>query len=196
MSVAYAEPFRGPWTAQDVLAFPDDDICYEVVDGALIVNPPPAPRHQRASYKLHRLLDDAAHRADAQVDILEAVGIRLPRKQLLVPDVLVVPRDKVGDDDPLVAADAVSLVVEIVSPGSTTRDRHEKPHLYAEAGIPHFWRVELGTFRGRTEELPVVFAYTLNSDGDYRLVKRVGAGDTFRSTDPFTVEFDPGQLVL
>ncbi|MFC3994685.1 Uma2 family endonuclease [Nocardiopsis sediminis] len=30
----------------------------------------------------------------------------------------------------------------VASPGSIERDRVRKPQLYAEAGIPHFWRVE------------------------------------------------------
>jgi Uma2 family endonuclease len=40
----------------------------------------------------------------------------------------------------------VILAVEIVSPGSVTLDRFAKPALYAEAGIPFYWRIE--TFNG------------------------------------------------
>ncbi len=51
MSVAHQHtgpwPHQGPWTADDVLALPDDDIRYEVVDGA--------PRHQSVSFRLHEL---------------------------------------------------------------------------------------------------------------------------------------------
>jgi Uma2 family endonuclease len=51
----------------------------------------------------------------------------------------------------------VHLVIEVVSPESTIRDRKRKPQLYAEAGIRHFWRVE-------EEEtgLPAVFVYELD----------------------------------
>lgn len=34
------------------------------------------------------------------------------------------------------------LVIEVVSPESEARDRKLKPARYAEAGIPHLWRVE------------------------------------------------------
>jgi Uma2 family endonuclease len=37
----------------------------------------------------------------------------------------------------------VLLVVEVVSPGSQTVDRYEKPGEYARNGIPAFWRIEL-----------------------------------------------------
>lgn len=50
-------------------------------------------------------------------------------------------------------AEAVVLAIEVVSPESEIRDRARKPQLYAEAGIPFFWRVEA------SEGKPVVYAY-------------------------------------
>ncbi|MFE6845848.1 Uma2 family endonuclease [Streptomyces sp. NPDC057686] len=41
-------------------------------------------------------------------------------------------------------ADTV-LVVEVVAPDSEARDIDTKPHKYAAAGIPSFWRVERST---------------------------------------------------
>jgi Uma2 family endonuclease len=37
----------------------------------------------------------------------------------------------------------VLLVVEVVLPGSRTNDRVTKRATYAEAGIPHYWLVDL-----------------------------------------------------
>lgn len=42
----------------------------------------------------------------------------------------------------MIHASHVRLVVEIVSPESTDRDRNLKALEYADAGIPHFWRIE------------------------------------------------------
>ena len=36
----------------------------------------------------------------------------------------------------------VLLVVEAVSPSSVTMDRVTKPAIYAEQGIPYFWRID------------------------------------------------------
>jgi Uma2 family endonuclease len=193
MSVAYEH--AGPWTVDDVLALPDDGNRYEVVDGALIVNPPPSPEHQDASYRLHTLLDAAARVTGASVRIWEAVGIRLPDGQMLVPDVVVATADGPRKAWPLLEPSEVLLVVEVVSPGSTARDRTEKPYLYAEAGIPRFWRIELGTFRGRTEPLPVLLAHALDDAGEYRLEHRAGAGTSVRLAQPFPADLDPGALV-
>lgn len=45
-------------------------------------------------------------------------------------------------DHRLVASD-VRLAVEIISPGSRNVDLRLKPFEYAEAGIPHYWLVDL-----------------------------------------------------
>jgi Uma2 family endonuclease len=37
---------------------------------------------------------------------------------------------------------SVLLAVEVVSPDSVIRDERLKPVKYAEAGIPHYWRVD------------------------------------------------------
>lgn len=45
-------PHVGPWTEEDLVALPEDAQRYELLEGALLVNPPPSPAHQRISYKL------------------------------------------------------------------------------------------------------------------------------------------------
>ncbi|MGH3451139.1 MAG: Uma2 family endonuclease [Haloechinothrix sp.] len=76
----------GSWTVRDVLALPDVGTRYELVDGALIMKPPPSPRHQDLSFQLHTLLRSAARSARAPVLIWEGVGLRLAGDQLLIPD--------------------------------------------------------------------------------------------------------------
>ncbi len=57
-----------------------------------------------------------------------------------VPDVVVT---RVGGPEDRLAASDVLLAVEIISPGSRNVDLHLKPFEYAEAGIPHYWLVDL-----------------------------------------------------
>jgi Uma2 family endonuclease len=50
------EEHRGPWRFDEVAALPDDGRRYEVVDGVLVVTPPPTQRHQLiGSVLLHQL---------------------------------------------------------------------------------------------------------------------------------------------
>jgi len=54
----------------------------------------------------------------------------------------VVVDDGAVDRSQVLRAEDVLLVSEIMSPGSITTDRKDKPAEYAEARIPHFWRIE------------------------------------------------------
>jgi Uma2 family endonuclease len=161
----------GPWIIADVEALPDlgDHARYEILSpGVLTVGPAPGTVHQRASRLLANLLDAAARRQGADVDVLEAVNVELPGERLTMPDIVVVD-GPVADSDPVrYPPSAVRLVVEIVSPGSKAVDRAIKPDLYAEAGIPGFWRLEL-------QPAPHLIAYTL-SEGQYAQTATLQAG--------------------
>ena len=119
----------GPWTERDLLAFPDDGQRHEVVEGSLLTSPPPAGPHQVFSLRLARLLEDCA---PAELQTVEGLGVRVPGGSVLLPDLLVAKREAVlNDRSGILDAEAVRLVVEIVSPGSATMDRLTKPVLSA-----------------------------------------------------------------
>lgn len=144
-SVALADHI-GPWTADDVEALPDagDHARFEVYEGGvLVVSPAPGAGHQRASYQLHRALAQAAIAAGADAEVLEGVNVALPGGKLLVSDVVVVATGAVGETATRVLCEAVLAVVEIVSASTMAIDRAVKPAMYADAGIPVYWRVEL-----------------------------------------------------
>lgn len=186
MSVAYDH--TGPWTVDDVLALDEDRrYRYELLDGTLMMSPAPGVRHQRASYKLRDLLHQAAAAAGAPVEVLEGINVRLPGG-LFVPDIAVVESAAADENPVAVDADALWLVVEIVSPGNGRMDRKVKPGLYAEAGIPHFWRLEL-------EPAPSLVVMRL--DGG-RYVERTTAlpGTVTTLATPFLLDVDPGRLTL
>jgi Uma2 family endonuclease len=52
-------------------------------------------------------------------------------------------RRAIDENTTRIPSDAVTAVVEIVSPSTVSIDRAVKPAMYAEAGIPVYWRVEL-----------------------------------------------------
>src|SRR5258708_2911703 len=136
----------GRWTADDVEALHDagDHARFEVYEGGvLVVSPAPGVGHQRASYWLHRALAQAAIAAGEDAEVLEAVNVALPGGKLLVPDVVVVAAGAVDETTTRLPCEAVLAVVEVVSPSTVSMDRAIKPVMYAEAGIPVYWRVEL-----------------------------------------------------
>jgi len=188
MSVALAE-HTGPWTADDVEALADagDHARFEVYEGGvLVVSPAPGVGHQRASYWLHRALAQAAAAAGADAEVLEAVNVSLPGGKLLVPDVVVVAAGAIDENTTRVPSDAILAVVEVVSPSTVSIDRAVKPAMYAEAGIPVYWRVEL-------HETPKIVVCTLRQR-NYVTHTTLMAGTTGRITRPFPVVLDPADL--
>lgn len=184
MSVATAH--TGPWTVADVLALPEDRTTrYELLGESLLMSPAPGVRHQRASFRLHVALDTAARAVGAPVEILEGVNVVLP-SGLVVPDLVVVDAGATADDPVTVDIDAVQLVVELVSPGNSTMDRKVKPMLYAEAAVPHFWRLEF-------DPAPMLAVYELYGG---RYVERTTAlaGATTHLDAPFPIAIDPAEL--
>ncbi len=75
--------------------------------------------------------------------VVSHVGVVLAPRTVRAPDVMRfrsgVRPDPVRSQFPV---EDVDLVVEVVSPESTKRDRLIKPEEYATAGIPEFWLVE------------------------------------------------------
>jgi Uma2 family endonuclease len=175
----------GPWTEEDLLGLPDDGQRHEILEGSLVVSPPPAGQHQGAASRLLRRL---AEHAPPRLEVVEALGVRAPAGSILVPDVLVVESEALwANGSGILEPSAVHLVVEIVSPGSVTMDRLSKPALYAQARIPSFWRVELG-------QGPSVFAHRLEG-GSYVAEASAAPGGRLVVQRPFPVDLDPGELI-
>lgn len=189
-----AQAHIGPWTVHDLLALPEDGNRHELIDGALLMSPPPSPAHQDVSFALHKMLDTAARESGAGVRIWEGIGVRIADNHVLVPDLVIATDDMSHASWPLLESVDVRLVVEIVSPGSTVRERTEKPYLYAEAAIPHFWRIETNDYRGRDKPLPVIHSYELVGIAEYGTPRRVGSGERFESDEPVPLAFDPAEL--
>lgn len=170
--------------AKDLSFEPDDGLRRELHDGVIHVVPPPSDNHGWESR-----ISDRALTAEAPDDvyILQNVGVHVGLRRLYVPDLTVVHRDTPYHDfayDP----GGVLLVAEIVSPSSVTLDRVAKPAVYAEQGIPYFWRIDDG---------PRLQAYRLDpATGSYVLDLELGRGERGTLTAPWTVELDMTEFVM
>jgi Uma2 family endonuclease len=132
----------GPWTTADLAGLPDDGQRYEIIDGSLLVSPPPSPLHQLVAGRLVSFLRDAAPKG---LDVVEAVGVRFGSGRLLIPDVVVASSAALLGGGPTIGPADVALVVEVVSPSNAEMDRVFKPQLYATGGIGWMWRAEFDT---------------------------------------------------
>ncbi|MCI2419438.1 Uma2 family endonuclease [Saccharopolyspora sp. K220] len=127
----------------------DDRHRYELQEGNLVVSPSPAP--DRMIVIANLILQFAGQvppgfKAIPDVDIdLELAPPGKPGFSRR-PDLVVVEQTaakRVRQEGGLLRASEVALVIEVVSPGSRRTDHAIKRTEYADAGIPHYWIVDL-----------------------------------------------------
>lgn len=177
------------FTVQQWLEFDGaGDLRVELIDGALVVNPAPVPRHNRVAQRLLRLLDDATAASGLTAD-LTASGVISPGmqpEQGPIPDILVVRADLDIDDLTVVQAADVTLVVEVLSPSSRHVDRVRKFELYARMGIPNYWIVDPGD--------PVTVTTHILGGGVYRQAKSASGDEPLVVSEPCEVTLTPSAL--
>lgn len=107
----------------------------ELIEGVIVEMSPQDPRHAGAVQRLTRVLGRAVgERADVRVQLpLAVIGESLPE-----PDVALVMREDFDETHP-----ATAFLVAEVSEASLRKDRSVKAPLYATAGIPEYWIVNL-----------------------------------------------------
>ncbi|MBO0854296.1 MAG: Uma2 family endonuclease [Nocardia sp.] len=127
----------------------DEQRRFELVEGNLVTAPSPTPRHAIASKRLANQLDP---HVPPGLELIPDIDIDMqltPPEEpgwARRPDLFVVDRaelDRVEAEGGIIRASAVSLVIEIVSKGSRRTDYVTKRGEYADAGIPHYWIVDL-----------------------------------------------------
>jgi len=167
------------WTVDDLDLLPEDGLRYELVDGVLHVSPPPPTPHNLTATELSARLLAAVDRGWR---VAGPGSVRLDRRNRREPDVIVLRREAATQQD--TSPQDVLLAVEVMSPSSVTDDRLGKPHQYARAGIPHYWRIE--------PAVPVLVTYALDGD-EYRETGRFD--DVVAIDDPVVLRFRLADLL-
>ncbi|WP_116247406.1 Uma2 family endonuclease [Nocardiopsis sp. FIRDI 009] len=180
-------PPPGGWTADDMDELPPGAPRMELIDGALVLLSPQTKFHAKVMLRLVAALEEVAPEG---IDILHEMTMKLGKYQRPEPDVLVY-RYEEGDDDRLdwyrathVPPEDVLIAVEIVSEESQDRDRTTKPLKYAQAGIPHFWRIE------PEKNGPAIHVYELDGTRDPRYVPITIARERLKLDVPFPMDID------
>jgi Uma2 family endonuclease len=169
-----------PMTEEEFLALGESPERVELMDGSLLVTPAPTPRHQHISRKLANALDASTR----GLQVVEAINVRLQPGRIPIPDIVIL--EMTDFDAPIVDAEAVHLVCEIVSPSNASADKVLKMHHYAAAGIPWYLLVE--------QETGALHLYRLS--GNHYVEHSVTyAGQLLHLEDPVKVSIAPEDLL-
>lgn len=121
----------------------DDDFLYELIHGELVRKSAPSPRHQTVLMNLIRHIDGFVFNKKSGKVLCAPVDVFVDDYNVPQPDLLFVNNAHAA----YITADGVfgppDLVMEIVSPGSVTRDRVDKMLLCQRFGVPEYWIVDL-----------------------------------------------------
>jgi Uma2 family endonuclease len=135
------------YTYADYLHWQADE-RWELIDGeAFLMSPAPGLRHQRVVGELYFQIAAFLKGRDCQV-FVAPVDVRLPRAEeadgevdtVVQPDIVVVCAKTQLDEAGV--RGAPSLVIEVLSPSTTSRDEVVKRELYDQHGVAEYWIVD------------------------------------------------------
>jgi Uma2 family endonuclease len=180
------------YTVNEYAALGDTEQRTELQEGVIVMSPSPARRHVKALIELTRQIQD---QLPGHLEVLIGIDVNLELARADQPGFVRRPELIVGDsaaferteaEGKLMRASDVLLIAEIVSPGSRRMDYRTKRGEYADAGIPHYWIVDL--------DKPVsVLACRLTEEFGY-----VDNGETtgkFTITEPFAATINLAALL-
>jgi Uma2 family endonuclease len=179
-------------TVAEYLARGETELGYdELVEGRVFMSPSPGPDHNRAVFRvavqvepqlppeLEVLLD-----LDVDLELAPPDAPGFTRR----PDLIFArrsARERVRREGGIIRAAEVVVVAEFVSPGSRRTDHVAKRADYADAGIPHYWIVDLD------DPISLVACHL---GGELGYVDGGAVTGIFSTTEPFPVRLDLGGL--
>jgi Uma2 family endonuclease len=152
----------------------------EIHGGEITMNPPPAAPHAGVA----ELIQHAVYGAVPDgAGVFQMLGVLIPTAQrLLIPDLVVAPRDVVMTSEQTLDCRHALLVVEITSPSTAARDRADKKSAYALGGIPLYLLTDRYDNAG-----PTVTLFSDPAGDDYQHAVSAPFGDTITIPAPFDV---------
>jgi Uma2 family endonuclease len=180
-------------TVAEYLEIGEIELGYcELVEGRLLMSPSPAPRHNRAAFRLGVELErqlPPGYECITDIDVdLQLAPADAPGT-VRHPDLGVVASEapqRVDREGGVLRASDVLVVVEVVSPGSARTDHVYKRGEYADAGIPHYWIVDV------TKPVSLLACHLA---GEFGYADGGNVTGRFTATEPFMVEIDLDALV-
>ena len=177
-----------PLTVAEYLEIGEVEPGYtELVEGRLLMSPSPAANHSHATADL---IVQLRPQLPADVEVLPDLDVDLQLAPpdgpgtVRRPDLIVVRREarqRIEREGGTVRASEVLVAIEILSPGSRRMDHVLKRAEYTDAGIPHYWIIDL-------DEPVSLIACHLGGELGY--VDPGAVTGVFRTTEPFRVEID------
>jgi hypothetical protein len=151
----------------------------ELLTGNVVVRGGSPVVHACTAWRLTSMLMPRVAAMDAAIFYGAATTARTTG-DVLRPDLAVVPHGIAEPD-----ASDLHLVAEVVSHSTARDDRHVKPLIYAQGGVPLYLLVDFAT----------VTLFSAPRDGEYQSQTTVAVGGKLPLPEPFSIDLDTGDLI-
>jgi Uma2 family endonuclease len=128
-------------TYEDLLATPDDGKRYEIIDGELYVSAAPFSKHQRTVWNFIDFFKDA-ERAGYGRGYCAPTDVVFDQHNVVEPDLLFVLNENQAIITDANIQGSPDVLVEVLSPSTSKRDRGVKLQLYARFGVRFYFVVD------------------------------------------------------
>ena len=144
----------------------NDNTPVELLEGFLVIKMPQNPPHRVTTRLLRILLDNLLASLGCYVEMQAPITLADSEPE---PDLTVVHGDPQQYFDRHPGTNDIPLVIEVAE-ATLTRDRRGKKRVYAQAGIPQYWIVNLVAKQIEVYSLPseINGIVTYQSRQDYR----------------------------
>lgn len=170
-------------TWDDIKDLPESHV--EIVDGELVVSPPPSVGHQLICTRLADVIRPFVIDRDLGEFFPREVHVVLAEHIHYEPDMCFIGKGREIDPELPYFEGPPDLVIEVISESNRTHDTVVKYRDYERHGVREYWLVD-----PRERHIRV---YVLES-GAYRLLGVYAAGDELTSRVLEGLAFDPGPV--
>jgi Uma2 family endonuclease len=129
-------------TYDDYLRFPDDGLRHEIIEGEHYVTPSPVTRHQRILLTLSHLLQTYLDQHAIGEIFFAPFDVLLSEYNVFVPDLIYLSQERAHLLTAKNLQGAPDLAVEILSPGTRSRDLRLKRDVYQRTGVREYWIID------------------------------------------------------
>lgn len=181
-------PEQGAWRYDDYLNLPDDGRRYEIIEGVLYTAAAPSLDHQFVVSELLRQIGNHVLAQKLGYVLTAPFEVHLTEETRPVqPDLLFIRQERWPGQGAKFFEGAPDLIVEVLSPGTSRRDRVTKFTAYEQAAVSEYWIANPKT--GSVE------VFTLSGQ-EYALVGEFIGEESIRSKVLPTLAIEAGSLFL
>lgn len=161
----YEHELKIPMTAEEFLAWDEEDVHAEWVNGEVTIFMPASTRHQLVVSFLNRLLGLYVQLLNLGEVLTAPYAMRAtPDGSVREPDVLYIATEHSDRMKRMYLDGPADLVVEVISDTSVTRDRADKFYEYQDAGVTEYLIIDSRAGKQRVDY------HVLDQEGKYEAI--------------------------